>query len=277
MKLSVFRRLVQTTSTIFSNSFVASFMTKMINRDGLKGVCVPFLNCYACPSALFACPIGTLQHFMAMRTVPFYLLGFLGLVGMTVGRMPCGWICPFGFLQDLMYRIRSPKYRIPRMWSYCKYLTLVFLAIVIPFKTGELWFSNLCPAGKLSAALPWLLWNPVDAATGQPVVQQSPGVVFYLGVLILMGFLVWFVLSKRPFCRVACPLGAIFSVFNRYSLIRLEVVPQCDGCNTCEIHCPMDLNVYEDIDSIDCIRCLECTRCGHVKVVSSLALTKEAR
>ena len=275
MRLSLFRRLVQTTSALFSNSFVASFFVSNINRDGLKGVCVPFLNCYACPSALFSCPIGTLQHFMALRTVPFYLLGFLGLVGMTVGRMPCGWICPFGFLQDLMYRIRSPKYRIPRLLSYLKFLTLLLLVIVIPFETGEVWFSKLCPAGTLTAALPWLLWDPVNAATGQPVVQESPGMVFYLGLLILAGFLGWFVVSKRPFCRVACPLGAIFSVFNRYSLIRLEVVPQCDGCNTCEIHCPMDLNVYEDIDTMDCIRCLECTRCGHVKVVSSLALTKE--
>ena len=267
MKLSILRRLVQLTSALFTNSFFASSITKTINQNGLKGICVPFLNCYACPSAMFSCPIGTLEHFMAMKTIPFYLLGFLGVVGMTVGRMPCGWICPFGFLQDLMHKIKSPKYRIPQTLTYLKYLVLAVLVIFVPFKTGDLWFSKLCPAGTLTAGIPWLLWNPTNPLTGQSVLPEAPGMVFYVSLLILVCFLIWFVLSRRPFCRVACPLGAILSLFNRYSMLRLEVRPQCDGCNTCEIHCPMGLNVTTDIDSKDCIRCLECTRCQHVCVV----------
>ena len=92
--------------------------------------------------------------------------------------------------------------------------------------------------------------------------------MFYLALLILAGFLVWFVLAKRPFCKVACPMGAIFALFNRFSLIRLEVSNDCDGCNTCHNDCPMDLNVYTDVDSPECIRCLECIQCGHVRLVT---------
>ncbi|MBF0507481.1 MAG: 4Fe-4S binding protein [Deltaproteobacteria bacterium] len=268
MKLSKLRTLTQLTSTFLTNSFFGTIFTKSVNTNALKGVCVPILNCYACPGALFSCPIGTLQHFMAIRSIPFYLLGLIGLVGLTTGRMACGWICPFGFLQDLMYKIRSPKYRIASFLSYLKYVVLALLVIVIPYQTGEVWFSKLCPAGTLTAAIPWALWNPTNPATGRPVLPSGPGIIFVVGLIILAGFLIWFVVSKRPFCTVACPMGAILSLFNRVSIVRLEVEPHCDGCKMCETKCPMDLNVSLDFDSKDCIRCLECTRCGHVSLVT---------
>ncbi|MBF0525152.1 MAG: 4Fe-4S binding protein [Deltaproteobacteria bacterium] len=268
MILSRFRSLTQLACTFLTNSFFGTIATKSVNTNALKRVCVPILNCYACPGALFSCPIGTLQHFMAIRTIPFYWLGLVGLVGITTGRMACGWVCPFGFLQDLMYKIKSPKYRISRLFTYIKYLVLAVLVIIIPYRTGELWFSKLCPAGTLTAAIPWALWNPTNPGTGQPVLPTGPGVIFWVSLLVLAVFLVWFVFSKRPFCRVACPMGAILSLFNRFSMVRLEVEPHCDGCHICEANCPMDLNVSLDFNSKDCIRCLECTRCGHVSLVT---------
>ncbi len=277
MILSKFRRLTQLLSTVLVNSYVGSFYTKTVSTNALKGICVPFLNCYACPTAVFSCPIGTMQHFMAIRAVPFYLLGFIALIGITFGRMACGWVCPFGFLQDLMHKIRSPKFKVPQVLSYMKYVVLILLVIVIPYKTGELWFSKLCPAGTLTAGIPWALWNPTNPVTGQLVLPEGPGVAFYVALLILFGFLIWFVVSKRPFCKVACPMGAIFSLFNRYSMIRLEASPECDGCNTCQANCPMDLNVYVDVDSRECIRCLECTQCGHVKLITPFSLAREVQ
>ena len=277
MDLSSLRRFTQLASTVFTNSYFASFATRAVNTNSLKGICVPVLNCYSCPSALFSCPIGTLQHFSAMHAIPYYALGLIGAVGAVVGRMPCGWICPFGFVQDLMYKIRSRKYRIPQIYTYVKYLVLLLLVFIIPFKTGEPWFSKLCPAGTLSAHIPWLVWNPVNPATGLPVMADAGGLEFYISVLILAIFLFWFVLSKRPFCRVACPMGALLSFFNCFSMVRLEVVPACDGCATCETNCPMDLNVYEEIGSKDCILCLECTRCGHVRLITPFALPEEVR
>ena len=268
MILSNFRLFTQFSSTVLLNSYIGAFYTKTVNANVLKGICVPVLNCYACPTALFSCPIGTMQHFMAIRAFPYYLLAFIGIMGLSVGRMACGWVCPFGFLQDLMYRIKSPKYKIPSMLRYVKYPVLIFLVILIPYVSGESWFSKLCPAGTLTAGIPWVLWNPTSLSTGRPVLPYGPGITFYLALIILVGFMVWFILSKRPFCRVICPMGAILSLFNRFSMLRLVADPQCDGCNTCQSSCPMDLNIYLDVDSPECIRCLECTRCGHVRLLT---------
>ena len=277
MILSRFRTLTQVSSAVLSNSYLGTVYTKAVNTNALKGICVPVLNCYACPAALFSCPIGTLQHFMAIHTFPYYLAGLVALIGITVGRMACGWVCPFGLFQDLMHKIPSPKFRAPVYFRYGKYLTLVLLAITLPYITGELWFSKLCPAGTLTAAIPWALWNPTNPSTGQLVLPHGPGVMFYVALLILAGFLVWFVLSKRPFCKTACPMGAIFALFNRFSLIRLEASPECDGCNTCHDKCPMDLDVYTEVDSPECIRCLECTQCGHVRLVTPIIPSKEVQ
>ncbi|MBF0469275.1 MAG: 4Fe-4S binding protein, partial [Desulfamplus sp.] len=113
MILSRTRQLMQFASTFLSNSYMGVLGTKNISTGPLKGVCVPFLNCYACPTAVFSCPIGALQHFMTIRVIPYYLIGFFVVTGITVGRMACGWLCPFGFLQDIMYKIPSRKMKIP--------------------------------------------------------------------------------------------------------------------------------------------------------------------
>jgi ferredoxin-type protein NapH len=269
-----FRRLLQLSSTVFSNSYLASAVTRSVNTNGMKGLCIPFRNCYACPGALFSCPVGAIQHFSAIHSFPFYILAFIGLVGITIGRMACGWVCPFGFLQDLMYKINSPKFKIPYMLTYMKYLILVALVLVLPYVTGICWFSQICPAGTLTAGLPWAVWNPTNPVTGQPVLPFGPGILFYLSLAILIAFLAWFVLSKRPFCRVACPLGSMLSLFNGISMIRLET-HRCDGCNTCKSNCPMDLNVYLDLNSKDCIRCLQCTQCDNVRVITPFSPRSE--
>jgi len=276
MNLSKFRQLTQLTSTVLSNSYVGTFYTKAVNANPLKGICVPFLNCYACPTALFSCPIGTIQHFAATRAIPFYVLSYIFLIGIFTGRMACGWLCPFGFFQDLMHKLPSPKYKVPDVLKYVKYLLLLFLVIVIPYYTGECWFSKLCPAGTLTAGIPWAIWNPINPASGQQVLPDGPGLMFYVALLILIGFLIWFVFSRRPFCKTACPMGAILSFFNRYSVIKLEVAKNCDVCNLCQDICPMGLNVALEVDSGECIRCLECTCCGHVKLTSAFSMPKEA-
>ncbi len=277
MTLTTLRQLSQLSGTVLSNSYIGTLFTRSVNTNALKGICVPFLNCYSCPSALFSCPVGTLQHFMAIRAIPYYLLAFLALIGLTIGRMACGWVCPFGFLQDLMYRIKSMKITLPFYLKYVKYAVLLLLVIVLPYNTGEMYFSKLCPMGTLTAGIPWALWNPSYSDTGRLVLPNGPGLLFYLSLLILAGFMVWFVFSKRPFCRAVCPVGAIFSVFNRYSMIRLSVGRNCDGCDICQVNCPVDLNVSMDFDSGECIRCLECTRCGHVRVTAPFLSPKEVK
>ena len=73
------RRLFQGMGSVLPNSYVQGFLSAVLYQGSLKSVCSPLLNCYACPSALFSCPIGTLQHFMVTGNVPYYGAGSLAV------------------------------------------------------------------------------------------------------------------------------------------------------------------------------------------------------
>ena len=236
------------------NAYFKAFGGFLLYQGPLKGFCVPVLNCYACPLALFSCPIGTLQHFIVIRAIPLYTIGLLGLIGSTVGTLTCGWICPFGALQELMYKIRSFKVRIPRPFRYLRYASLLLLVGILPFLTGEHWFSKLCPQGALEAGVPLALLSTQ--------IRDLIGNLFAMKLAILFGFLFLFVISKRPFCLTFCPLGAILSLFNRFSLLRLTIKRRdsCGQCDVCVVNCPTGIENWERIDSIDCVRCWECVR-----------------
>lgn len=263
------RRIWQIVSTILHNAYLPGFFGISLYQGFLKGVCAPTLNCYACPGALMSCPIGALQHFAIDRQFPFFLVGFLGLVGAGVGRMTCGWLCPFGFFQDMMKKISRRVVKLPRWTGNLKYASLVVLALLLPFLLGEMWFSKLCPAGGVEGAIPWALaGRGRDSAAGFDIVALI-GPMFWTKMVILAALLVGMVFVKRPFCRTFCPLGAIFSLFNRISLVRLRVDSEaCMGCGLCQRMCPVDLKPELEIDSPECIKCLECTKCptGAIKV-----------
>ena len=229
----------------------------------MKGYCAPTLNCYACPGALLSCPIGTLQHFAMRHQVPYFLVGFLGLVGMGVGRMTCGWLCPFGFLQDLLKKASGRTIRLPKWAGKMKYVSLVALAIALPALLGEQWFSKICPAGAVEAAIPWAAAGSSDSPSLAGLdVRSMIGSFFWLKIAILGIFVVAMILIKRPFCRTFCPLGAIFALFNRLSLVHLTFdTGSCTECGLCESVCPVDLEVHSELDSPECIRCFECMKC----------------
>ena len=136
ISLKAWRRLSQTVvGLMLTNSYVQVISTKMPYDGALKGMCVPFLNCHACPFAVFSCPIGMLQHFAAIHRFPFFLLGFFVSIGLVIGRAACGWLCPFGLIQDVMYQIKTRKFGIPRFLNYSKYIILVILVLIIPCLT----------------------------------------------------------------------------------------------------------------------------------------------
>jgi len=247
--LTAKRRWVQAASFLIMNSFFLQSVGKSVPCLGM--------NCYACPAAIFACPIGTLQHFAIIRQVPLYTLGLLGVVGALVGRLACGWLCPFGWLQELMYGLRkSLRWRertVSHRLGWLRYAFLVLLVGIVPFLTLEPWFSKLCPVGTLEGGIPIIATN-AD-------LRAMIGPLFAVKILILLGFLVWMTVTRRPFCRFVCPLGAIWSPFNRASTLRLSVDQQaCTRCDLCRSVCPVDIRVYEDPASSSCIRCAECVK-----------------
>lgn len=225
------------------------------------------LNCYSCPSAIGTCPIGSLQNFFAsirfnlsisQYQLGFYVIGFLGAVGSLIGRFPCGWLCPFGFIQELFYKIHTTKIHIPKFMLCLKYVVLAVMVIVLPllildeFGFGQIWFCKwICPVGTLEAGIP--------LATLNAEIRNQLGFLFNwkMGVLIL--FIIWMTFSKRPFCRTVCPLGAIFGPFNKTSIFRMVVnEDKCTLCNKCQKVCSVDIKIYESPNSPECIRCLKC-------------------
>lgn len=268
MALENMRIMVQWCSLIFTNAYFGFVKTKQVYQGALKSACVPFLNCHSCPSAYFSCPIGTFQHFMTMHKFPYILTGYLAAIGIMVGALACGWLCPFGLIQDLLYKIKSIKIRIPEKLSVMRYLILIFLVILFPLVTQETWFSKLCPMGTLQAAIPWVIWNPIIPVYGERAVStQALGLLFIIKILIAFMFIGLFVIAKRPFCRLGCPLGAIFGFFNKYSLLQLDVdTRSCKDCQDCRETCPADLNISDNTGASTCVRCFRCLKCEHVKV-----------
>ncbi len=257
------RRVFQGIGALLPNAYVQGFLSGSIYQGPLKNVCTPLLNCYACPSALLSCPIGALQHFMATRTVPFYVLGSLSVVGASVGRMTCGTLCPFGALQDVLYKFRAWKVSIPSWTRYLRYVVLAVLVFAIPLVTREHWFSKLCPAGTVMAGLPWVTMNAG--------VRAMIGSLFWVKISILLFFTTTSTMVKRPFCRAACPLGAVFSLFNKSSFVQLAWdADSCTRCGKCQKICPVDIRPDRKPTDPDCIRCLDCTRCPSLKATTVL-------
>ncbi len=261
------RRFVQTAAALLQNAYLAFPWTRNLYQGPLKKICTPGLNCYSCPAAVLACPLGTLQHFLASvrpalrwgtYRMGFYVAGFLLAVGLVGGRLVCGWICPFGFLQEGLHRIPSPKMGVPRWLGGVRYVVLaVFvvglpLALAGPMGYGEAWFCRtICPAGTLEAGGMFFII---------PELREQIGLVFSVKMAILVGFVVWAVLSYRPYCRTLCPLGALYGLFNRWSLIRVEHTPGlCRGCQRCVEACPVGLDPRTESSTPACLRCLTCS------------------
>jgi polyferredoxin len=260
---------MQVTWSFLTNGYLAFPWTKSIYQGSLKSFCSPGFNCYSCPAATFACPIGAFQNSMATVRpslaagkyhLGLYVIGLLGMIGSVVGRMPCGWVCPFGFLQEMIYKIPFKKLRMPKILTYGKFIALVLFVCLLPlvlvdkFGFGETWFCKyICPAGTLEAGIPVILL--------QPQLKEQIGLLFYFKLAILGIIMIAMLAFKRPFCRALCPLGAFYSLFNKVSLFRMDInLDTCLECDECQRVCPTDIRMYEDPNDSDCIRCLECAR-----------------
>lgn len=260
------RMWVQVIFTAFTNGYLIGYFEGRIYQGASKRVCVPGLNCYSCPGAIGSCPIGSLQAVLGSRDYKFsfYVIGFLMVVGSLMGRVVCGWLCPFGLVQDLLYKIpfvrKIKKVPFDKQLRYLKYVILVVFVIGMPLLvldfsgTGSPWFcKTICPSGTLLAGIPLVSTNPD--------LQAAVGFLFgwKMGILILT--VVLSILIYRPFCKYICPLGAIYGLFNKYSLYRYEIdESKCIHCGLCHKKCDMGIKVYENPNSAECIRCGECRK-----------------
>ena len=256
------RKLAQLYFGLLLNANLKGFITGNIYQGKSKIVCAPGINCYSCPGAVGACPLGSLQgSFSADKSTIFYVVGILLLYGILFGRMICGWICPFGFIQDLLYKIKTPKVRkspITRVLSFFKYVLLAVFVVLIPvlyaFRDTPLpaFCKYICPAGTLEGGL-GLLSNAVNESYFSML-----GPLFTWKFLLMVSILVATVFIYRVFCRFICPLGALYGLFNRFCLMGVKVTEsKCTHCGLCVNHCKVDIRRVGDQECIGCGQCID--------------------
>jgi polyferredoxin len=246
---------VQLIAAVLYNCNIKGFADANIYQGNIKGICVPGLNCYSCPGAIGACPLGSLQTGLlsSRYKIPYYILGTLLLFGLFLGRFICGWLCPFGLIQELLYKIPSKKIkknRITRFLTYIKYVILLMFAIVIPlWKLIPGFCKYICPVGTLEGGI---ILTYMD-----PAIRKLAGSLFTWKVFLLALILIICVFCFRMFCRFVCPLGAIYSFFNPISFFGIKIDEEkCIHCDICVKNCRMDVKRVCDRECIQCGDCI---------------------
>ncbi len=353
IKMSFFTRIR------FYTAVIATWLMNL-NMFGIsfKKFCTPGFNCHGCPWASMACPIGVFTFSSAVHQLPALAISSILAVGLVFGRMACGFICPFGLIQDLLHKIPSPKLMLPKIFRYGKYFFLIFFVALLPFifgfeKSGylfmpkpevkkndagnvdvkvtvenigtepvrgfsldfvyigkgskekisserrnflnmtvipgekitlepvelpnkladadllvsspestvrqepnlKLYFCTHCPKGTLTAALPSRLFNSSTSGI------YSESSFINLRFAILAAFLIGAILISRIFCRVMCPLGAIYALTSKYSVHKMNCdTLHCINCGKCDKVCPVGLDVRKEVGNTECISCGDCMK-----------------
>lgn len=262
------RLFVQILYTIITNGYVYGYLNGKIYKGPLKYACVPGLNCYSCPGAVASCPLGALQAALNQKgfQIPFAALGFFFVFGSIFGRFVCGWLCPFGLLQDLLHKIPLFRKRkqLPHhsILKYGKYVVLVGLVLIgssvlfTGFAKVPAFCKYLCPSGTFMGAIPLLSANEQ--------LRSQIGGLFYWKLGVLISLLILSVKIYRPFCQYLCPLGAIYGWFNRFSLVQIRWnKEECTSCMACQKACPVNLPPEKISVSSECIKCGKCIGACH--------------
>ena len=251
------RRIIQVYTALLYNANIKGFFNGQIYKGPTKKICVPGMNCYSCPGAVGACPLGSLQNALSASDtrLPAYVFGIIILFGLLLGRTICGFLCPVGFAQELLYKIKTPKLqksRATRIISYLKYIVLVGLVVVVPLVFTIPGFCEyICPAGTFEGGVGLLsnIQNESLLAILGPLFSWK----FSLLVLITVASVFIF----RVFCRFLCPLGAIYGFFSKIAVLGVKLdKTKCTDCGLCISACKMDVKKVGDHECIHCGECM---------------------
>jgi polyferredoxin len=236
---------------------------------------------------------------LARNAIPWMALSSILLFASLTGRFACGWICPFGFVQDILSSIPSKKSRISprthRSLTRLKYAVL-FLTILVSFGlfsisvidpekgTGyreafgifsEGPFNSLSPASTAFALIPQLpqRWLKISENFDFSKLSTLQGMQEFLGTFftplfglrlgILLAVMIGSVYVARFWCRYICPQGAFLALFSRFSLIGIRREPaKCTRCRKCIQVCPMSVDLLDAWwEKISEPECITCLDC----------------
>lgn len=251
------RRVIQLYAALLYNANIKGFFNGRIYKGATKNLCVPGLNCYSCPGAIGSCPLGALQNALsASKTrTPAYIFGIIILFGLLLGRTICGWLCPVGLGQELLYKIKTPKVKkskVTRVFSYFKYVLLIALVVIVPLMFAIPGFCEyICPAGTLEGGV-GLLANSENEG-----LLSNLGPLFTWKFTLLIAIVVLSIFFFRFFCRFLCPLGALYGFFCRVAMLGVKLDKnKCTDCGLCVGVCKMDVKRVGDHECIHCGACI---------------------
>ncbi|MET3616709.1 polyferredoxin [Peptoniphilus olsenii] len=258
------RHFIQLMVTFFTNFKIQNFFRGNIYSGNFKKFCVPGLNCYSCPAAIGACPIGAFQAVVGgiKYNFSYYVAGMIMFFGTLIGRFVCGYLCPFGFFQDIIFKIKTRKYSTEKLQflKSFKFIVLIFVVWIMPvFFANEFgatipyFCKYICPQGILEGGIPL-------AISSKPI-RASLGNLFIVKFLVLFSITALSVIIYRPFCKFICPLGAFYAPLNKVSFLKYSyLVEKCINCGKCKSICDMDVDMRLKQNSLECIRCDKCRK-----------------
>ena len=251
------RQIIQVVSAILYNLNFNGIKTKNIYQGDIKKICIPGLNCYSCIGAISSCPLGSLQTSISnikYNSFSFLVIGLIIIFSIILGRIICGFLCPFGLLQEILYKIKTKKIKknkITKKLTKIKYLILILFVFIFSFILKSPSFCKfICPQGTLEAGIPLVILKKE--------LQKLIGKIFNLKIMILFIVIVGSIFLYRFFCSYICPLGAIYSLFNKISLFGVVVDNEkCINCGQCIKICKMNINKVGDSECIACGSCIK--------------------
>jgi ferredoxin-type protein NapH len=239
--------------------------------------------------------LDVIQVALANPVMPWVALASVFVIGALIGRSLCGWVCPMGFIQDMVTFTKGTldqvNVRTHESGKRVKYIVLGFglavsisLAISLWMGTGEDYRRSLsifadglliplAPEGILFSTIPRALFyikmNVAPTFLAKLSVNQmgewirSIPYMIWAELLILLVFFYGAYRVPRFWCRYLCPVGAKMAPFQKYSFLGLRRDPvKCSKCPHCEAACPMQIRIlslpWEKFNDPECILCMEC-------------------
>ena len=260
INLEIKRKIIQVAAFGYSNFYLGNFASGRLYKGSWKKFCNPGMNCYSCPAATMSCPIGAMQAVNGSVDfkISFYVWGMIIAIGVLMGRAVCGFLCPFGLIQEILYKIPFYKKKLWKGFTWVKYIFLLIFVLLLPVVRTNVVGSGapafceyICPVGTLEGGIPILLTHPE--------LRKIIGILFSVKIVILLLTIMGCLSICRFFCKVMCPLGAIYGILNKVSILHMNFdVEKCCQCGKCEQICPMDVNPVKNPNSAECIRCGKC-------------------